>query len=56
MKTTTYTTNNTNCCDACGRSLDGKGWEEYLEMKLCGICVRRPQNPEFYGQEWEICD
>ena len=34
----TYTTNNTNSCDKCGRSLDGKGWIEISGMKICGIC------------------
>lgn len=28
----------TNCCDRCGRSLDGKGWVEVSQMKICGVC------------------
>lgn len=33
-----YITDNTNCCDRCQRSLDGKGWIEISGMKICGIC------------------
>lgn len=32
------TSDNTSCCDKCGRSLDGKGYIENLGMKICGVC------------------
>jgi len=34
----TITINNTNQCNKCGRSLDGKGYIMVSGMKICGIC------------------
>jgi len=40
----TRTGTSTNCCDKCGRSLDGKGWVEISGMKICGLCQYNFQN------------
>ena len=38
----------TNCCDRCGRPLDGKGYIENLGMKICGICDYEIKNKNQY--------
>ena len=52
--------NNTNCCDKCGRSLDGRGWLEINGWKICGICQwekeHRPAWPFNKGSDYNPYD
>ena len=47
-------TNNTLCCDRCGRLINGS-WIEVLSMKICGVCQWEADNKETANERCESC-